>query len=144
MELLPGPPELSNTDTKSTSLEVATAGVTSKLQVTLKDTYGNALLGTSGQIRFGLALLGPNDKPRRRKRKSDPYEGKWLQAGGAEGGGYQMSYVPRASGKFKLHVWYANPPTTMSMSTDAVGRMSTDMVGTRVCAGTKSRVLTIR
>ena len=46
------------------------------------------------RTRFGLALVADGEKPRRKKRPSDAYVGKWVDSSESGDGHYEMSYTP--------------------------------------------------
>ena len=62
------------------ALEGATAGEPSVCRVRLMDSFENAIAADSKDIRFGIALCTADEKPRRKKRKSDKFAGKWVHA----------------------------------------------------------------
>ena len=72
--------------------------------VKLLDSFENAI-GLSDGIRFGMALVGVEQKLNRKKRPSDHHQGKWndLEAH------YEMTYVPTSAGELQLLLWYETP-----------------------------------
>ena len=85
--------------------------------MSLRDRFGNPI-SNSGGMRFGLALLPPDEKPRRKKVASDSFDGKWL--GRAGYGGYEMTFVPKVAGLFKLYLWYEEPRAAVIASATSV------------------------
>lgn len=91
LELLPAAPALDKTIITGSGLAQAKAGEASVCNVKLLDAFENAIRMTE-RIRFGIALVASHEKPRRKKRPSDPYVGKWVD-NGDNGGHFEMTCV---------------------------------------------------
>ena len=109
LELLPTVPALERTLITGDGLSSGRVGEPAVVNVKLIDAFENSI-GMTDTLRFGLALVGTDEKPRRKKRPSDKYTKRWIDEGGRTNNGYlEMRYVPMRAGECHLLMWYETP-----------------------------------
>lgn len=107
-----GTPAVDQTEVACFGLETARAGEPFRVMVTLRDIYGNAIK-PSRRVRFGMMLLPRSEKARRKKHKSEPFEGRWIGGRGDERGdpaGGRSTLLSRARTSLGQRTSSSSPP----------------------------------